>query len=101
MNLLEFAETISAFPNAAELSVVSDGGYGYRVVDDSGNVVSPSALGIVLAAQKEEFIKVEGDVYAHNAVLKCSDNILDQNKVHSVMPNAVKDILVIRADVED
>lgn len=84
MKLDAFVDAIRACPMANDLSVYSDGGYLYLVVDKTGQRITPIELGIRLTLEGGDYVKVDGNVYSHKAVITPSNDVNDDCHVRTV-----------------
>ena len=86
MKLNDFLEALRRYPAANELSVHSDGGYFYLVVDKTGERIDPNVLGINLDLESHvgDYVRVDGNVYSHKATITPSNDACVDGHVREV-----------------
>lgn len=99
MKASDFAKALMSLPNVSELSVYSDGGYCYRVVDSQGKDVSVAELGIKWTVIQEGYARIDGDIYNHTATIRQSDDIADDKNVRTIDTEDNKTAVVIHGDI--
>ena len=100
MKLDAFVDALRELPYASDLSVYSDGGYLYRVVNDrTGDAISPAELGIRLTIEGGDYVKVDGNVYSHTATITPSEVSSADGHVRSVEHLSNFNADLVRGDI--
>lgn len=84
MRLNEFVDRLRNCPEANDLSVYSDGGYCYMVVDKTGKRITPAELGITLTLEGGDYVRVDANVYSRTATITPSNDKRDDCHVRAV-----------------
>lgn len=84
MKLDEFVEALCNCADAHDLSVYSEGGYWYLATDRDGHKVTPAELGINLAVEGGEYVRIVSDALSRTAKITPSDSEADNANVLSV-----------------
>ena len=104
MKLNDFVEALRRYPKANELSVYSDGGYYYSVVDADGERITPANLGVNLDLERDgldcdEYVRVNGNVYTHTATITPSNDVRDNRHIRNVTQYNNSDTVILEGDI--
>ena len=101
MKLNDFTAALRRYPAANELSVLSDGGYYYMVVDASGKKITPAELGVKLDlnADGDDYVWVDGNIYSHTATITPSDDNRVDVHVKKVTQDSNLDAIIVEGDI--
>ena len=99
MKLNDFVEMLRRYPAANELSVHSDGGYFYLVVDKTGERVNPAELGINLELECGDYVRVDGNIYSQTATITPSDDEDVDGHVRNVTQYSNSGTIIVEGDI--
>lgn len=99
MKLNDFVDAIRRYPAANELSVHSDGGYFYLVVDETGERIDPNVLGVDLELGHGDYVRVDGNVYSHKATITPSDDGGVDGHVRKVTQYGNPKAIIVEGDI--
>ena len=99
MTMEEIVEGLKSLASVNELSVVSDGGYYYLVVDEHGKPISPSALGLKLSIEGGEYCRLSSNIYTRTVQVVSTNDPNEKNDVEGIFMSPDKKAGIISGDV--
>ena len=97
----DFDEALRKYVDADELSVHSEGGYNYAVVDETGKKLNPAQLGIKLDSNLDggDYVRVDVNIYSQTAAITLSDDASVDGHVRNVTQDGNSDAVIVEGDV--